>query len=561
MVLASVAFCIQLLYWIDRPLTATLLFGTCAVFVFFSRKTLQPEDLFQPGRTRLPLLLLLWFGTIALRCHGLTENHSIHDLQARFMVAAIEITRGNLLFPCIPRYEFDETLISWFLAPVIMLFGSSWIVIKITSIALSSLIVPSGYLFIHNMVDRHAAMPAAGFLMVSSYFQFSDPLIDMTRFSLVATSMMLAMLAIKHGLRANSGFSGVLLPALLTVIPAYLHSLGRIVFCIVWLQAFCETGERSQADRKRVWIRMSQYTLLVTLLMIPFISYVLENPAYLDFKERQVFGIHEAYLFSWQGLADNIRTVLGSFTYRSMHHMLFSETRPLMHPLAGAGAIGGILLLIRTGGRCRRTGLSIAILITTLPLIFLTPGHWRGLYMAPALIMLNLLAGVFYSWCVAAVTGRLKESRGRYLQSLSGILMVLIIGGIQMPWIIGAPGKAPESDQLTRLYADLQDVPDVPHYFSKSVGGLTPGYALFDLFDSKIPGKTGVIDLNKMLVTDGIGLIGKFSDLAAVSKETRLILTTEDMRFMPAVISVNRVITSRELPDSGLILVVIRSAS
>ncbi len=383
--LLALAIFTQLLFIFDLPFPGLVLFLTGIVLVLLSILKIEAF----PSVPGIPFQLVtpavLWLMTIFLRMNRIDVIHPIHDLSARFMVATLRISHGNPIFPFISRFEYDEVLISWIFAPAITLVGSSWLSFKIVSIMISTLTVPAAYLLVYKFLNHNAALISAACLMLSGYFQYSDPLIDMSRFSLVTLTLLLTLMITDNALMKDESVHWIWMTALLLAFAIYLHGSGRIVPVIFGINAIILVIRNAKEHRRSSLLRLLLIVTIVLVITLPFVVMVAENQQYIELKKRQIFGIHESFPFSWKGLLENAATVFGSFNYRARLHMLFSDRYPLMHPFMGVGAIGGIWLLIRNISRGWMRGLLLAFVLTSLPLIALTPGHWRGLYFSPLL--------------------------------------------------------------------------------------------------------------------------------------------------------------------------------
>ncbi|MBN1879246.1 hypothetical protein JW823_03970 [bacterium] len=551
------ATAVQILFHFNQPITGAIVFllGTAAALTL---PTPKPFDR-QVSSQSIRIPIMLWLIAIILRLHHLGTGYSIQDLSARFMYAAIQITHGSAYFPCIPQFEYDEVLISWLYVPVITLFGPAWMSFKITSVILSTSIVPAAYLFMDKFYGRYGAQLSSGFLLFSSYFQYCDPLIDMTRFTMVASLILVSMVTVENMMSRQNARIWILVTAFLMTAASYMHSSGRIVPVITIALAVERIIERSDLPRKTRLLRLVQTVLIFFLLMIPLLDYIASNPEYLVFKKRQIYGIHESYPFSWHGLLTNMLTVLGSFHYRAINHMLFTNKLPLMHPFIGVGSIGGIWLLIFNRHTRSQRVLLMAIFFTLIPLFILTPGHWRGLYFAAPVAMSHLAAGYFVSECLAGLPGLRRLTKRRGMMATAVFVCLILAMTLQLPWMLGGPGKPSDEDRVTRLYRDLEQEPDVPHYFSTAIYELKPGYAMFELFGSTWFSEYASIDLKQMKLLDSTGRVTDFVMNAEYAPEIRLVITEDDLSLFGDQVFWGGTVICQDLPASGLIVIVIRN--
>jgi hypothetical protein len=535
-------------------------FGACAsVAVFFSR-----EYLWNISGTRSKyrcnwLPWLLWVAAIIVRTRYITDRYPIQDLSARFTLAAIEISRGNPVFPFIPQYEYDESLISWFFAPFLALFGHAWITVKVLSVVIGTSLVPVTFIYVRKLINTPAAYLASAAVLSSSYFQYSDPMIDMSRFSLVAVCLLLALMSLDNMLSPHRHAAWSILTGLFLVIPAYIHSIGRIHIVIAAVTVICRCSQRkNRIPWNVVRPRLFQLAGVSMALILPLVVYILKNPGYLEFKRRQIFGLHDMYPFSWIGLYENFKTVLTGFHYKSGLHMLFPPDKPLLHPVIGAGVIGGIWLLLKNQHRQGFPGLMTAILFTTVPLSFVTPGHWRGLYLSPAVALLTLTAGIFYFWCVENIFGAKKPGKTNGLMILVSVLLTGALAAAQLPRYSKIPFLPPRINQITLLYEDLSEAPDVPHYFSHTIPEMIPGFAICDLVGSAWLSEYAVLYFEPLQIRSESGVIWDTSREAVAFDEIRVVLSQYDRRHLPALEKTFGAVELSQLPNSSLYLGVIR---
>lgn len=563
-VLLSAAVLVQLLFYLQWPLVASALF---AIFcVFCARK--HPSE--NGVKRTLPadysdtfLALGLWICAIVLRLYRLDAFHNINDLVARFSYAALQISRGHAVFPCIQPFEYDESLVSWVFAPFFRLMGHRWLTIKTVSAILSTLLVPVSYGWLRRSQSRQTSFLAAAFIVLSGYFQFCDPLISMSRFTLI-TIIVLGLLICLDKLFASKGSAAWILPAgVLGACALYIHSTGRVVLpLILWIglkQSFLNPTSR----RRRIIIRMAAAILLILVLFSPFIIFTVHDPAYFYFKKRQIFGMHEAYPFSWNGLLTNAFTVFSNFNYRAVLHMHFKDTYPLLKPITGTGAIGFVWLLILHRKQRFLTGLPAALCISLLALIAVTPGHWRGLYFSLPVAFLTLGAGVFYSRVIDDVFERATalprfSKRLRIIQGAAAMAFVLMIAWARIPTFYAGPFSPPRKDMVTLLYEDMADEPDVPHYFSSGIPEMKPGYAIYEFLGSAWFSEYSVVDFDPLRIRVSDTKSKTLSlDLLNVP-EVRFVLKSDEVRRLEDIYRVFHGYRLVHLNRSGQKLVVVQ---
>ncbi len=135
------------------------------------------------------------------------------------------------------------------------------------------------------------------------------------------------------------------------------------------------------------------------------------------------------------------------------------------------------------------------------------------------------------------------------------------MAGVHIPWIWSGPVAPQKIDRITKLYGELENEPDVPHYFSSSLKELKPGYAIFELLGEIRFTDAAVIDFERFKLTFSDGTDHDFQSFLEEVPELRLIVDRGDEPYLHLLSRADRELTLSNLPDSGLILVVIRNKS
>ncbi|HPQ38975.1 MAG TPA: hypothetical protein PLV45_01250, partial [bacterium] len=505
--LTGAAICVQLLFHVNLPITALVAFLLITALCFTVRTpTVHSITDHPPGTAGdATLAIAFWALAAGLRLYHLDDFYNISDLTARFTVAALQIAQGIPVFPCIAPFEFDESLISWFYAPFFTVLSPRWITIKTISAILNTLLVPIAYGWLRHRFSRQTACIGASLLALSGYFQYCDPLISMSRFSFIAMTMLLLLICLEKLFTVRESPIWMIPSAILGAVAVYMHSTGRMAIpLIAWLGLKASVAGRG-IERNRMIRRTAGTLALLALLFLPFILFTMDHPAYYYFKKRQIYGLHEAYPFSWQGLMTNGFTVFTNFNYRAVLHMHFKDAFPLLRPVTGIGVIGFLWLVTLERDRRRLEGLPAALFFSLVPLVFITPGHWRGLYFTVPVAILTLGAGIFYSRVIDAFippvrSGSQVKTRCRCGRVITVTALLITVAILRVPTFYHGPFSPPLKDMITRLYEDMAEEPDVPHYFSSGIPEMKPGYAIYELLGSAWFSEYGVLDFDPLRV-------------------------------------------------------------
>jgi len=422
------------------------------------------------------LICVVWVFTITIRVYSIQQYHGIGDLCARYAYGVVQILDGNYIFPCFPFYEFDESLVSFIMAPIIAIFGKSWTVFKVASIFVSSMIIPMSYYVALKLADRCSAFFVSGLLGLSAYMQRCDPLISMVRFNLVAL-MLLAILCLALKMRYSSNkFKWIFLMSLISGFAWYVHSMGRLAPIFACSAIIAGIFEENRQIRRKYYKGLLMLVAVVIAISVPMMIFILKNGAYMFYKKRQIFGFHENYPFSWPVLLNNIFITFTNFNYKAVLQAHFNDNYPLMRLVTASGLFGGIGIFVKNRQFYSAKLVLIILIITILPLCIITPGTWRGLYFTPAIVTLTIISGI---WTVFAIKNILGIDEKKCLIAVGFILV--LIGLIRIPTFYSGPQAAPDGDsEITRLYQDLASQPDVPHFFSQSVDQSFPGNAIYE---------------------------------------------------------------------------------
>lgn len=546
---------IQWLFMADCPKWAIVVFGVVTLVILFSNRNIWsfPETGRKNRNSWLPWLL--WITAILIRMHYVVLHYSIQDLSARFTVTAIEISRGNPVFPFIPQYEYDESLVSWFFAPFLLLLGHAWLTVKMISIILSTSLVPTSFYYVRRIIDTRAAFLVSLAVMSSHFFHYTDPMVDMSRFSLVTVFILLSLISLDHVFSSSKPYAWSVLAGLLTVLPAYIHSIGRVNLVIVIIFIASRFIQNKQILQwNKIKTRIYLVSCIAIFLLIPLMLFIWKTPGYLDFKRRQIYGFHESFPFSWAGLYQSFYDVLTSFHCKSGRHMFFPSDQPLLQPIIAVGVIGGLWLLIKNIRRSHFATLLSAVFLLTVSLAFITPGLWRCLYFSPSIAMLTIVAGIFYFWCVERLVG-MKNNK---ISASVLIAVSIIIAIAQVPGFFKQPFPPPKLNISTLLYKDLSEAPDVPHFISGSIPEILPGFAICDLIGSAWLTEYAVLYFEPVQLKTQRGIIWDSSEELFENEEIRLVLTQEDTNHIPVLENIFGPFDISELPNSSLILGVVK---
>lgn len=502
--LVTAAGSVQYLFYIDQPiyaLVALMILGGISLYLTPECNQLLARSRWRKAERFIPFLF--WIVAIVLRLYRLEEMYIIDDLAARFLHTSLKILNGQPVFPCMTPFEYDESLTSWIYVPFIHLFGHSWGAVKTVSAVLNSMLVPIAWLCVRKQFSALAASFVAGLLVLSSYFNYCDPMISMSRFAFIAILLFLLVTYLDRALDSQKSLLWIAIVSILSVVPMYLHSTGRAAPVIVF---FC--GLYRIITAKKV-LRMTMFWRFMAILscsiicFTPFLAFVKNHPEYLAFKRRQIFGFHESYPFSWSGLWSNFISVLGNFNYRAIHHMHFSANAPLLRPVTATGVIGFLWLSPRMI-KNRVVVYWYAVLVATvLPLTIVTPGHWRGLYFSAPVAFLTAGAGLFYA--VIASQLALGVSRCLNRRALRKPVCWLLLGVclsmvfcFRVSTYYSGKSAPPRTDLFTKLYYDMETEPDTPHYFSVTIPEMKSGYAMFELLGTAWFSEYGVLEYDPL---------------------------------------------------------------
>ncbi|MBN1296143.1 hypothetical protein JXA80_05135 [bacterium] len=534
--LLVVSVAVYLLFSADKPLLAASLFLVATgvlsrfplpTFALGSTPHLRPSDVL--------CATTIWIITAVLRLIHIDAVHSISDLTARFTLTAIQINQGIHAFPCIPAYEYDESLISWIFAPFLYVFGYRWTTVKTISVILSSALTPLAFLWLRRSLPRHNAVFGVAFIVFSRYLQLCDPLISMSRFSAVAALVLLLLLTTEIMLTPGRSIAWTIPVSLVATTAMYMHSTGRIVVPLLLWIGFCQWRTASPSNRPVIRQRLFFSILLITIFFIPFLAYTAHHPMYFLFKKRQIFGVHEHFPFSWSGLLTNTRSVLLNFHYKASLHMHFDESSPLLLPLTVIGSLGCIAAMTGRSVSSVMPGWRPALTLSLVPLIAVTPGHWRGLYFTVPVTLLTLGAGVFFSCVTDSIIQWLtrKQTGSRIQQRLTtgftaGILIVM--AAVRVPTLVDCVQSKPPIDTVTRLYEDMAHEPDIPHYFSARIPEMKRINAIFHCIGTAWFKEYGIFRFDPMMIVLDEHH-GRLLDARCTEgKEIRLVLAPDEIR-------------------------------
>ena len=343
----------------------------------------------------------------------------------------------------------------------------------------------------------------------------------------------------------------------------YMHSTGRVCLAIIIFLGIHHLFTEDKTSKRTTLIRTTLMLAGAIILFLPFLDQVSNQGMYLQFKRRQIFGFHEAYPFCWTGLWQNMVTVFSNFHYRAVHHMHFNDSRALLRPVTATGSLGffwlSLTLIRKKLFRCWL----ILVFLTTAPLIIVTPGHWRGLYFSPPVALLTLGAGLFFAvliqLLVTSIPGIAKRRRLRTAMIL--ILVISLLSGLlayRYESYTSGLYSPRRTDMLTRLYDELADEPDVPHYFSMTIPEMTPGYAIFHLMGSAWFSRYGALAFDPIRHMRDTSR-GKRLDPGTLDADTaRFVLSNRDMKRLKEVKTIFHGYTLIYLPVSQLILVEVK---
>lgn len=461
---------------LNYPIIALGLFSVAALFSLLK----HPEIHFRSRPvSRLHSwgwLLLIWIAALSIRMYRLDEFHKIDELSARYSLVALDVLSGNLHFPFIPRYEFDESLVGFLIVPWFSSIGCSWVSTKLFSVLVSSLMIPIVFFAIRRSAGLEAAVASSGLIAMSEYFQKTDPLLGFLRFTLLAMIMIEIISTIDSIVRMKHYLVKIAWLMLLCVVSIYIHSFGRLIpffasliIGIRWLHI--------HASIKR---RLIMALIAIWSVSLPTMAHIFReislNPGYVFFKGRQIIGQHEHYPLSWSLVWMSARSVLENFNYRASLHQMFSDQWPLFRPATGILFLAGLLSMFSNLRALYSRQFLSAFFFALLPLCAITPGNWRGIYFAPAVAFATMIAGTY----LAAFAANLFRFR-RGLPCLAIATVLLIVGMVRIPGFYEGP-FAPNSalDQNTLLLLDLERAPDIPHFFSMNLDQCLPDLAIFE---------------------------------------------------------------------------------
>jgi hypothetical protein len=418
-------------------------------------------------------LMLCWAAVLLVRTHNIELFHNIGDLSARYGYAAVQILKGNHIFPFLAEFEYDETLVAYLLAPWMKWFGLNWVIMKKITIAYASLLIPAGYIVALLLFGRPAAIASAGFLVTSRYFQRCDPLAGLLKFNLVAAIYIISLVLAWQLPRKKRWIPTVLILGILSSLAMYIHSSGRIILCLVVLVCTVSGIRESGWICRKNLAQIGLYLLIFMTLSAPLIYSLSTTSNYFFFKNRQIFGLHEEYPFSWVGLVQNIWSVASNFNYKARLHALFSERFPLLSFGTGTAFLCGIWLMLRKIKNFRMQVWAAGLAVAVGPLVIITPGNWRGFYFAHAVVMVTILGGI--------AAGALMNSlfpRNQMFQ-ITGVLCLLgCLSWVQLPELYAHTPKI--TTQETKLFEDLRKEPNIPHFFSHNLHQCSPRLAVYE---------------------------------------------------------------------------------
>ncbi|GEM_PF-6266827 len=459
------------------PLPAAGLFLTALLCAFSLRSSICIRTrAATPALDAIPIIVL-WITAIAIRTHRITEFHKIDELSARYSLVALDFIRGIVHFPFLPKYEFDESLVGFLIIPWFEVFGVSWDAIKLFSILMSSLLIPAAYLFLRRTTGSESAIGAASLLAFSEYFQKTDPIFGMLRFTLLAIAM-ITILRLIDGLGESRPCAiRAILLVLINIIALYIHSYGRLLPIFTTLMMIMKfPWLRGTAACRPRWIVASLWVICLAG-MGHLLWEIHRNPGYLFFKGRQVLGRHELYPLTWELLVHSCRSVIENLNYRATLHQLFSPDFPLFRRATGILFLAGLIALPAETPRGGSRRILAAFATTTIPLCALTPGPWRGVYFAPMVAFATLIAGRFLGILAVGLFGF-----RRCLPGFALATFILMLGLARVPGFFTSPfSPGTIQDQNTLLFKDLEIAGTEPYFFSRNLEQCLPDLAIFEL--------------------------------------------------------------------------------
>ncbi len=478
--------------------------------------------------TDLFLILGLWSTYIVVRSYHVESYHNIGDLSARYGFGVCQILKGIHHFPFFTQYEFDESLVSYLFAPFCFWWGVSWTTLKLISICFSSLLIPIVYLYTKEITDRCSAIAACCFLVLSYYFQKCDPLIEMLRFNLVASLIFLSAWIVQRVLSSGSlsCLTSVTL-GLISGVGIYFHSIGRLI-PLLTIMYFLIFGLHSTKKDKwmHIWNNMILFLLVATIIALPLIYSICSDKGYLFFKNRQIFGLHEHYPFSWKGFIKNGISVIGTFNYQAGKQYFFHSEKPLLDFWSASGVWGGLVFILKNRKYYKFQSMMLTILLTTMPLVLVTPGPWRGLYWAPAVAAITILSAI---WWVHAIRALAKRS-------VFCMIFLLFLAMVRIPSFYHGPmSPGPASDQVTMLFEDLSTEPDVPFFFSRNLEQCMPGIALFEFTKGAYLSEYHVFMVNPLRFMIGYEFESILDDSMLDGRSACLVFAKDDSPEIPRV--------------------------
>ncbi len=491
--------------------------------------------------------LVLWTTAITIRSIHIHQFHNIGDLSARFGYVINHNLKGDFIFPFLEKYESDETLSSFFLTPIIALIGMSWTNLKIASIILSTLIVPVTYFTIFQLLDAITAFLCSGLLILTFYFQFCDPLVSMVRFSLVTLCLLLTLIFLNKILRNFSRAKHLVFLSICSITAMYLHGSGRIV-PMVALVILADDFIRSKSVRKKRRKDIFLFSSAVTVGAVPFVYFALHSPGYLFFKKRQIFGLHKDYPFTWSGLRDNILSVLLNFNYRAKLQAHFSQNAPLLEALTAGCFLGGVILVWKYRNEIWSRLIIVGLFFSIVPLWFITPGNWRGLYFTPAVTLAVILAGIWIAWIL-----KFFFPGKAILQWGCIILLFVVLDCQRVPgFITVSPKMSAGNNQITRLYADLQSEPDHAHFFSRNLDQCAPDIAIYEFTKKSVFTESHVFLLHPLRFMVGYKAEAALDSAYLAGQPATLVFAPSDISEIPRIQRMFPGAFTTILPESGL---------
>ncbi len=465
---------IQASFLLGDPLQGVFLLIILIPVAIMQRYSLEKSDVW--GRMDRSLILTMFIATLCIRLYRIEDFHNIGELSARFGYAVNQILEGHYIFPCLEKYEYDENLTAFIIAPFIHWFGRSWTDFKMVSAGLGSLIVPMSYLLVFRIAGRSSAVLAAGMLCLSGYMQRCDALISMLRFNLIGLLVVANLYFLIRFYESHGKWRWALPAGFASGIAWYFHSMGRLVPVMMVLSMILILIRFPRGSRWKAATGVFMAVALVLLLSTPMTVYIKTTGGYLYYKKRQILGFHESFPFSWHALKANVYITLTNFNYLARLQTHFPADKPLLRYFTAAGVIGGLCLLWRTRRNINMNMLTIGIIMCIAPLCIVTPGAWRGVYFTPGVVLLTILSAIWWGDLFRVMTA--WNSRKTLLISLlflMGLTIIRVPGFYRGKY---APPRA--NNQITRLFADLETAPKVPHYFSSDLDQCIPGNAIYE---------------------------------------------------------------------------------